>query len=86
MTQPRLRVHIDRGPVPLWLVLVVLAPLGLVFLTSLLLAFAIIAAGATLAALLLPRFWKRPAADRLRGDSSTIELDSTQYRRLPPKE
>jgi hypothetical protein len=82
MNEPRPRVYVYRGPVPLWLVLAVLAPLGLVFLTSLLLAFAVIAAGATLAALIVPRFWKRPAADRLHGDASTIDLDPSQYHRI----
>ena len=45
MNDRRPRTYVYRGNVPLWLVLAVVAPLGLVFLTSLILAVAIVAAG-----------------------------------------
>ncbi len=83
-------VPVYRGTIPLWLVLAVVAPLGLVFLTSLVLAVAIIGIGATLAALLLPLFWKRPAVDKRAPDAAnTIELDPSQYRHIesrPPRD
>lgn len=81
----RPHVYVYRGPVPLWLVLAVVAPLGLVFLTSLVLAVAIVGIGAALAALVLPLFWKPPAVDRRRRGadaSNTIELDPSQYRHV----
>jgi hypothetical protein len=86
MNDRRPRVYTYRGNVPLWLVLAVVAPLGLVFLTSLILAVAIVAAGAALVALVLPSFLKRSAG---RDSSQTIELDPTQYRHLesrPPRD
>ena len=87
---PRPSVTVYRGSVPLWLVLAVFAPLGLVFLTSLILAVAIVAVGATLAALVLPRFWKRPAVAQPAADAAkTIELDPSQYRHIesrPPRD
>ena len=79
MNEQRPRVHMYRGKVPLWLVLAVVAPLGLVFLTSLILAVALIAAVATLSAFVLPLFLKRPAAPV---DRKTIELDPSQYRHI----
>jgi len=85
MNESRPRVYVYRGAVPLWLVLAVLAPLSLVFLTSLVLAAAIVGVGAALAALVLPRLWRRPGPDQ----SNTIELDQSQYRRIdtrPPRE
>jgi hypothetical protein len=77
------RVFVYRGAVPLWLVLMV-APLGLVFLTSLLLAIAVAGTAAAVAALVLPRWWQRraaPAADR-----RTIELDQSQYRHIDTRD
>lgn len=83
MTQPRARVFVYRSPVPLWLVLAITVPLGLVFLTSLLLAVAIIGAAGALAALVVPLFWRRRPPQHLRSDtSSTIELDPSQYHRI----
>jgi hypothetical protein len=85
MSESRPRVYVYRGAVPLWLVLAVLAPLGLVFLTSLVLAVAVVGAGAALAALVLPRLWHRRGAD----PSNTIELDQSQFHRIdtrPPHE
>jgi hypothetical protein len=80
------RVYTYRGKVPLWLVLAVVAPLGLVFLTSLILAVAIVAAGAALVAFLLPSFLRRSVGQ---DSSNTIELDTTQYRHIesrPPRD
>jgi hypothetical protein len=83
MTQPQGRVFVYRGRVPLWLVLAVLAPLGVVFLTSLVLAVAILAAAAALAALVLPFFGRRRSSEHLGAQpSSTIELDPSQYHRI----
>lgn len=80
MNQPHMRAYTYRGRTPLWLVLAVVAPLGLVFLTSLLLALAI-AGALALAAAALPALWKRPRADA----ADTIELDASQYHRLESK-
>ena len=83
MTQPRGRIVMRRLPVPLWLVLAVLAPLSLVFLTSLVLAVVIIAGAAALMSLVLPLFSPRRPFDRLRSESqNTIELDPADYRRI----
>jgi hypothetical protein len=79
----RPHLYVYRGPVPLWLVLAVVAPLGLVFLTSLVLAVAIVGIGAALATLVLPLFWKRAAVDPPGAEASrTIELDPSQYHRV----
>ena len=86
MNDKRPRVYVYRGNVPLWLVLAVVAPLGLVFLTSLILAVAIVAAGAALVAFLLPSFLRRSVGQ---DSSNTIELDTTQYRHIesrPPRD
>jgi hypothetical protein len=86
MNQPRTHRYVYRGALPLWLVLAAVAPLGAVFLTSLVLAVALVGAGAALAALVLPLFWKRPAAGP--DASNTIELDPSQYHRIdarPPR-
>lgn len=86
MNDRRPRVYTYRGNVPLWLVLAVVAPLGLVFLTSLILAVAIVAAGAALVAFLLPSFLRRSVGQ---DSSNTIELDTTQYRHIesrPPRD
>ena len=72
------RVSVHRATVPLWLVLLVLAPLGLVFLTSVLVAAAILAVVAGVGALVLPFFFKRQG----RPPSDTIELDPSQYRNI----
>jgi hypothetical protein len=69
------------------LVIAILAPLGLGFLTSLLLAVLVLGAGAALAALFLPRFLKRPAMPP--SSPKTIELDASQYRHIesrPPRD
>ena len=79
-------VYVYRGTVPLWLVLAVVAPLGLVFLTSLVLAVALVAIGAALAGLVLPRFWKRPEVDQPAADAKTIELDPSQYRHIESRQ
>ena len=91
MNQPHSRVYVYRGGVPLWLVLAVAAPLGMLVLTSLVLAVAFLGVVGSLAALVLPWWWKRrsvsgptPRADGAR----TIELDPSQYRRVesrPPR-
>src|SRR5262249_37169777 len=91
MTEPRPRVYVYRGGIPLWLVLAVAAPLGMLVLTSLVLAIAVIGVAGSLAALLLPWCWNRRSvtgptmgAERDR----TIELDRSQYRRVesrPPR-
>jgi hypothetical protein len=78
MSESRPRMVVYRGAVPLWLVLLLLAPLGLVFLTSLVLAIAVVGAGAALAALVLPRVWRRPHPEA----PNTIELDPSQYRHI----
>jgi len=82
MTEKRSHAFVYRGKVPLWMVLAVLAPLGLVFLTSLLLAIALFGAAAALASFVLPIVWKRPAGPESR---NTIELDPSQYRRIPER-
>ena len=78
MTQPRMRAYASPARVPLWLVLAVVAPLGLVFLTSLLVALAV-ASLVALAAGAWPTLWKRPRAERA---DTTIELDPSQYHRI----
>ena len=77
MTDRRPRTYVYGGPVPLWLLLFI-APLGLLFLTSLVLALALAAGAAAVAALVLPRWWRRPPL----GDPRTIELDRSQYHRI----
>jgi hypothetical protein len=86
MTPPRPRLFVYRGPVPLWLVLAVLAPLSAVFLTSLVLAVAVIGVAATLAALVLPIFWKPRSSEPLgTKPANTIELDPSQYHQISNK-
>ena len=46
MIERRTQMYVYRGTLPLWLILAIVAPLGLLFLTSLLLALAIAGAGA----------------------------------------
>jgi hypothetical protein len=77
MTDRRPRTFVYGGPVPLWLLLF-LAPLGLLFLTSLIVALALVAGAAAVAAFFLPRWWRRPPL----GDTRTIELDQSQYHRI----
>ena len=77
MTDRRPRTYVYRGPVPLWLLLFI-APLGLLFLTSLVLALMVAAGAAAIAALILPRWWRRPPL----GSARTIELDKSQYHRI----
>lgn len=74
------RVFVWRGALPLWLLLVAGLPLAAVFLFSLAIAGAVVFGGALLASLLLPRLGGRRAPRR--GDG-TIELDPSQFRRLP---
>lgn len=84
MTEQR-HVYAVRGTAPLWLVLAAIAPLGIAFLTSLVLAVALAGAGATLAAIFLPLLGKRPHPTA----SDTIELDSSDYKHVddaPPEE
>jgi hypothetical protein len=78
MNERRTRPSTYRGAAPLWLILAIVAPIGLVFLTSLLLALALAGVGAMLAAVALPAFRKRPRPD----PSNTIELDASQYHRI----
>jgi hypothetical protein len=80
MTEHRPHASVYRGSVPLWLVLAVVAPLGLVFLTSLILAVAAVGAAAALAAFVLPLVWKRPTGPQ---SPNTIELDPSQFHRIP---
>ena len=82
MTEQRPRMYVYRGSFPLWLVVAIALPLGLVFLTSLILAATFVAGAAALATLILPRFWKRSVPGTSR---DTIELDPSQYRRIERK-
>lgn len=78
MNERRPRTYASRGMAPLWLLLAVVAPIGLVVLTSLVLALALAGAGAMLAAVALPAFRKRPRPQ----PANTIELDRSQYHRI----
>ncbi|MBX3024893.1 hypothetical protein KF840_08275 [bacterium] len=78
MSRPRLFVW--RGALPLWFLLVAGLPLAAMFLFSLAIAGAVVLGGALLASLLLPRLGGRRAPRR---DDGTIELDPSQFRRLP---
>ena len=78
------RTVVWRGALPLWLVLLAGLPLLALFFVSLALAGAVLLGGAAIASLVLPLLGgrRRPSAD-----DGTIELDSSQYRRLPdPRE
>ena len=80
MSQPRTFVWRGTLPLPLLLLLVAALPLAAMFLFSLALAGVLVAGGALLASLVLPRlFGRRPS----RPADGTIELDQSQYRRLP---
>ena len=74
----RSRVVVWR--LPPWALLLLGLPLLGLFFVSLLLAGAIAAAGVLLVPLILPLF-RRPG--RATGDDGTIELDRSDYRRLP---
>ncbi len=63
---------------PAWL-LILVAPLALLFLLSLVAAGVVLLGGALLAALVLPRLRRRPG----NADSRTIELEPSDFRRLP---
>jgi len=76
-----MRARIWHWRAPLWLALALLLPLVLVFVVSLALAGAVALGAALLAALVLPRLRKRHLPPR--GDGRTIELDPSEYRRLP---
>jgi hypothetical protein len=78
MSRPR--VFVWRGALPLWLLLIAAVPLLATFLFSLAIAGAVVLGGALLASLLLPRLAGRRAP---RHDDGTIELDPSQFRRLP---
>jgi hypothetical protein len=78
MSQPR--VFVWRGALPLWLLLIAGLPLMAMFLFSLAIAGAVVIGGALLASLVLPLLAGRR---RPRRDDGTIELDPSQYRRLP---
>ncbi len=77
MTYRRQPTFVYAGKLPVWLLLII-APLGLVFLTSVLLALALVGTAAAVAALVLPRWWRRPTVN----DGRTIELDASQYHRI----
>jgi hypothetical protein len=70
--RPGMTLRVYRGTFPVWL-LVLLAPLALVFLASLTIALVL---GGAAAALLLPLLWKRSATSR---DPDLIELDPSDY-------
>lgn len=78
MSQPR--VFVWRGALPLWVLLIAGLPLAAMFLFSLAIAGAVVIGGALIASLLLPLFGVRR---RPRPDDRTIELDPSQYHRLP---
>jgi hypothetical protein len=79
MSAPHTQVRVYRGTVPLWLVLAAALPLGALFLVSLVLAGAIAITALGLAAVLLPRLWRRPSE---RSTNGAIELDPSQYHRV----
>ena len=78
MSQPR--VFVWRGALPLWLLLIAGLPLLAAFLFSLAIAGVLVIGGGLLASLLLPRLTGRRPPPR---DDGTIELDPSQFRRLP---
>jgi hypothetical protein len=69
-----------RLTLPLWLVAVAALPLLGIFAVSLAVAALVLVGVGVAAALLLPLFGRRPPPRR---DDGTIELDPSQYRRLP---
>ena len=78
MTGRRTRASTHRGVTPLWLLLALVAPIGLVVFTSLILALALAGVAAMLAGVALPAFRRRSRAD----SGHTIELDASQYHRI----
>lgn len=76
MSRPRLFAW--QGRLPLWPLLVLALPLAALFLFSLLIAGGVALGAALVLPLLLPR-----RAPRRPPDDGTIELDPSQYRRLP---
>jgi membrane protein implicated in regulation of membrane protease activity len=68
-----------RGGLPVWLALAAAVPLAALFVFSLALAGVVLLGVGLVASLVLPLFLRRPA----RRDDGTIELDPSQYRRLP---
>lgn len=74
------RTFVWRGTPPLWLLLLAGLPLLAVFFVSLALAGAVLVGGALLASLVLPLLGgrRRPPTE-----NGTIELDPSQFRRLP---
>ena len=74
------RTFVWRGVLPLWLVLLAGLPLLAVFFLSLAVAGALLVGGALLASLVLPLLGHRR---RPTTDDGTIELDPSQFRRLP---
>lgn len=83
MNDQRPRMYVYRGSLPLWLVLAVFLPLGVVFVTSLILAVVIAGIGTALAAFVLPLFWKRFAGH---DTAKTIDLDPSQFRRIDTRD
>lgn len=67
-----------RSNLPAWLVILA-APLAVLFLLSLAAASALLAGAALLAAFVLPRLRRQ----RPRDDGRTIELAQSEFRRLP---
>ena len=78
MSRPR--TFVWHGALPLWLVLLAGLPLLALFFLSLAVAGAVLVGGALLASLVLPLIGGRR---RPRTDDGTIELDPSQFRRLP---
>ncbi|MDX2166437.1 MAG: hypothetical protein SF182_05215 [Deltaproteobacteria bacterium] len=77
-----MRARVWHWRAPLWLAAVVVLPLALLFMASLAVAGAVVVGAALLASLVLPRLGARPAR-RPASDDRTIELDRSEYRRLP---
>jgi hypothetical protein len=74
------RTFVWRGALPLWLLLLAGLPLIGLFVFSLAIAGAVVVGGALIASLILPRLGGRRQPRR---DDGTIELDPSQFRRLP---
>lgn len=70
-----------QGRLPLWLVLLAGLPLLVLLLFSVAVAGVLMVGAGLLAALALPRLGTR--ARGRAGDDRTIELQSSEYRRLP---
>jgi len=74
------RTFVWRGALPLWLLLLAGLPLIGLFVFSLAIAGAVVVGGALIASLVLPQLGGRRQPRR---DDGTIELDPSQFRRLP---